>query len=167
MDRYRAAGRLTPLRRVVVRGSVLIEAAAAIALIGVVAMMLLRSSINALSGRYWTMMQNMTDAYLTYEVALAQRVPMDEVVGGSTLWPVNPTLATSTVEVGRLPGGTPVTATLHRTRVADTNNLPSAGGTGTATSNPARMEVWKLQCHIVYMIGEDTYRKSRTVVRVR
>lgn len=149
------------------RGSVLIEAAAAIALIGLVAMMLLRSSVNALSGRYWTMMQNMSDAYLTYEVALSQRVPMDQVVGETTLWPVNPTLATTTVEVGRLPGGTPVTATLHRTRVAHANNLPSAGGTGTATSNPARMEVWKLQSHLVYTIGEATYRKSRTVVRVR
>jgi hypothetical protein len=145
----------------------LIEAAAAVALIGVVAMLLLRSSINALSGRYWTIMQNMSDAYMTYEVALAQRVPMDEVVGTSTLWPSNPTRATSTVTVGKLPGGNPVTATLHRTRLPHPNNLPAAGGTGTATSNPARMEVWKLQSHLVYTIGNATYRKSRTVVRVR
>lgn len=137
------------------------------ALIGVVAMMLLRSSINALSGRYWTIMQNMSDAYMGFEVALAQRVPMDEVVGGSTLWPSNPTRATSTVTVGHLPGGTPVTATLYRTRLPDANNLAAAGGTGTATSNPARMEVWKLQSHLVYTIGNATYRKSRTVVRVR
>ena len=112
-------------------------------------------------------MQNMSDAYMTYEVALAQRVPMDEVVGASSLWPRDPNRTTSTVEVGRLPGGTPVTATLYRTRLPDDNNLPAAGGTGNAISNPARMEVWKLQSHLVYSIGNATYRKSRTVVRVR
>ncbi|MFM7183019.1 MAG: hypothetical protein ACKO2G_16365 [Verrucomicrobiales bacterium] len=155
------------MRRVLARGSVLIEAAAGIALIGVVAMMLLRSSINALSGRYWTIMQNMSDSYMGYEVALAQRVPMDEVVGNSSLWPRNPTRTTSTVTVGKLPGGGAVTATLHRTRLPHPNNLPAAGGTGTAVSNPARMEVWKLQSHLVYKMGSATCRKSRTVVRVR
>jgi hypothetical protein len=158
---------LSLARRLLARGSMLIEAAAAMALIGLVAMLLLRSSINALSGRYWTIMQNMSDAYMGYEVALAQRVPMDEVVGNSSLWPRNPTRATSTVTVGRLPGGGPVTATLYRTRLPDAKNLPAAGGSGTAVSNPAGMEVWKLQSHLVYTIGNATYRKSRTVVRVR
>lgn len=149
------------------RGSVLVEAAAGVAMLGVVALLLARGSLNAISGRYWTMVQNMSDAYMTYEVALAQRVPMDEVVGGSTLWPLNPTTAQTTVEIGKLPGGTAITGTVHRTRVADTNNLSSASGGGDSSSNPAGMEVWKLQSHIEFMIGSNKYRKSRTVIRSR
>ncbi len=148
-------------------GSVLIEATIGIALLAIIAILLARGSLNAISGRYWTMTQNMSDAYMTYEVALAQRVPMDEVVGGDTLWPLTPATAQTTVEIGRLPGGTPITAVVHRTRIPHTNNLASAGGIGTSITNPGAMEVWKLQSHLVYSIGEATYRKSRTVVRAR
>lgn len=112
------------------------------------------------------MAQAMSDAYLSYEGALAQRVPMDDVVGGTTLWPLG-SVAQSTVEIGKLPGGRAISAVVHRTRVADANNLPAAGGTGTALTNPAGMEVWKLEAYLVYTIRGQTYRKSRTVVRVR
>lgn len=156
-----------PVRRQRSRGSVLIEATIGIALLGVVAILLARGSLNAITGRYWTMTQNMSDAYMTYEVALAQRVPMDEVVAAETLWPLSPATAQTNVEIGRLPGGTPVTAVVHRTRIPNSNNLPSAGGTGTTITNPGGMEVWKLQSHLVYTIGDATYRKPRTVVRAR
>ena len=148
-------------------GSVLLEVTAAVSLLAVIAMLLMRGSMNALTGRYWTMAQNMSDAYLGYEIALAQRVPMDDVIAGGTLWPTAPATSSTVVEIGRLPGGTPVTATVHRTKVPDPNNLPTAGGTGTAATNPASMEAWKLQSHLVYSIGDNQYRKSRTVVRFR
>ena len=147
-------------------GSILIEASAAMALLVAIGLMLMRGSLNTLSGRYWTMSQMMSDAYLTYEGSLAQRVPMDDVVGGSSLWPLNDP-AQTTVEIGKLPGGRSVTAVVHRQRVPDANNLPSAGGSGTEVTNPAGMEVWKLEAHLVYTIRGETYRKSRTVVRVR
>ena len=74
---------------------------------------------------------------------------------------------TTTVEVGKLPGGFPVTATLHRTKHPDANNLIDAGGSGTAATNPAGMEAWKLQSYLIYDIGDRNYVKSRTMLRVR
>ena len=149
------------------RGSALIEAAVSIGLLGFMAMLLMRSSMNSLTGRNWTMVQNLTDAYLTYEVALAERVPFDRLTANDSLWPVNPTRATSTVVVGRLPGASNLSATLYRTRVAYSNNLSASGGTGTATTNPAGLETWKLESVLVYTVGNSTYRKIRTVLRTR
>jgi hypothetical protein len=56
-------------------------------------------------------------------------------------------------------------ATIIRTRIADDNNLPSAGGNGTITTNPSETETWQIQSHLTYKIGDDEYVKSRTVVR--
>lgn len=145
----------------------LIEAALSIGLLGFMAMLLMRSSMNSLTGRNWTMVQNLTDAYLTYEVALAERAPFDRITANDSLWPVNPTRASSTVVVGRLPGGLNMSGTLYRTRVAYSNNLSATGGTGTTTTNPAGLETWKLECVLVYKVGNNTYKKMRTVLRTR
>ena len=160
----RPAGTFSRLRR---KGSALIEAAVTIGLLGLMATLLMRSSINALSGRYWTMSQVLTDAYLTYEVALAQREPFDKVVAPDSKWPIYPSKSIMQVEIGTLPGGPPMTGWLHRTRIANTGNLPAAGGTGSETTNPTRMESWKLEAHLVYTVGNTDYVKSRTVLRTR
>ena len=74
-------------------------------------------------------------------------------------------MATTTVEMGKLPGGKPINGVVTRTRFADPNNLPSKGGSGTTVTNPAAMEVWRFQSIIRYKVGGRTYLKSRTVVR--
>ena len=149
------------------RGSALIEISLSYATLVIVALLTLRASVNASSSQSWTVKQAMTDAFITRETALASRIPFSEITGVSSLWAIQPAVTTSTVSVGKLPGGQQVTATLHRTRIADTNNLPAAGGTGTVSTNPAETEAWKLQSILVYTVGEKQYVKSRTVLRIR
>ena len=69
--------------------------------------------------------------------------------------------------LGKLPGGQEVTGTLYRTRIPDANNLTTAGGTGTATTNPSGTEAWKVQSILSYTVGDRQYVKSRTVMRIR
>lgn len=149
------------------RGSALIEISLSYATLVIVALLTLKASVNATSGQTWTIKQSMTDAYITRESALASRIPFDTLVSASSLWPRNPTVSTSTVTLGKLPGGQLVTGTLHRTRFPDARNLPAAGGTGTATTNPSGSEAWKVQSILSYNVGDRQYVKSRTVLRIR
>ncbi|MAB77185.1 MAG: hypothetical protein CMO47_12100 [Verrucomicrobiales bacterium] len=149
------------------RGSVLIEIAVAYGTLVTVAVLTLKAAVNTTSGQAWTVKQSMTDAYLTRETALASRIPFDEVTSDGSLWALHPSVTTSTVEIGKLPGGSPVLATIHRTRIPDANNLSTAGGTGTTATNPGRTEAWKLQSLLVYTIAEREYVKTRTALRIR
>jgi len=132
------------------------------ALLTVLGLTLLKLSLNVTSPRQWTLQQSITDAYLTYEKSAAQRLPFADLTGAQSLWPAQPSVATTVVELGRLPGDTPIMGTVTRTRYADTNNLGSGGD---ATTNPSGMEVWRFQSVIRYDLGGRTYLKSRTVVR--
>lgn len=149
------------------RGSALIEISLSYATLVIVALLTLKASVNATSGQTWTIKQTMTDAYITRESALASRIPFDTLVGASSPWPQNPTVSSSTVTLGKLPGGQEVTGTLYRTRIPDANNLTTAGGTGTATTNPSGTEAWKVQSILSYTVGDRQYVKSRTVMRIR
>jgi hypothetical protein len=149
------------------KGSALIEVALSYSVLVMVALVTLKASINTASSQAWTVKQAMTDAYLTRETALATRVPFDEINTSSSLWALSPGVTTSTVVIGRLPGGRVVTADLHRTRIAAPNNLPSAGGTGTTATNPGETEGWKLQSILAYQIGDKEYVKTRTTLRTR
>lgn len=149
------------------RGSVLIEVMIALVILTVVGMVLLKGTINILSPRQWTLVQNVSDAYLTYEKAYAQRIPFESMTGLSSPWPVYPAKAESTVTMGTLPGGRILSGNVIRTRIADPNNLPAFGGTGTTATNPAEMQTWKLQSHITYTISGRNYVKSRTIVRTQ
>lgn len=149
------------------RGSVLIEAMMALVILTVVSMVLLKGTINILAPRQWTLIQNVSDAYLTYEKAYAQRVPFEDMTGTGSPWPVYPAKAETSVTMGTLPGGRTLSANVIRTRIPDTNNMPAFGGSGTATTNPAEMQTWKLQSHITYTISGRNYVKSRTVVRTQ
>jgi hypothetical protein len=149
------------------RGSALIEISLSYATLVLVALLTLKASVNATSTQSWTVKQSMSDAFIMRETALASRIPFSELVGTSSLWANHPSIATTTVTIGKLPGGQPVTATLHRTRIPDSNNLTSAGGIGNSNTNPASTEAWKLQSLLVYTVGERSYVKSRTVLRIR
>ena len=137
----------------------------ALSILTVVGLTLLKLSLNVLHPRQWILQQTLTDAYLTYERAYAERIPFADLLAGNSPWPAFPTTNTTVVEVGRLPGNRAVLGTLTRTRIPDTGNYPLDGGTGTTATNPAAMKVWKAESILTYTIGSRTYAKSRTVLR--
>lgn len=144
---------------------VLLESALALSILTVLGLALLKLSINILHPRQTILQQTVTDAYLTYERALAERIPFENLVAADSPWPQHPQVATTQVEVGRLPGNRPILGTVTRTRFPDPGNLFIDGGTGTAATNPAAMKVWKAQSVLTYRIGNLSYAKSRTVLR--
>lgn len=109
----------------------------------------------------------MSDAYLTYEEAYAQRISFEQLTAADSPWPTYPDSITTEVEIGKMPGGTPIMANVIRTRVPDSNNLPGFGGSGTTASNPSEMQTWQVQSHLSYSIGENEYVKSRTTIRTQ
>ncbi|NNC89852.1 MAG: hypothetical protein HKN82_15450 [Akkermansiaceae bacterium] len=147
--------------------SVLVEAVIAMVVLAVVSIVLLRGSLVVLAPRQWTMIQNLTDAHMTFEKAFAERTEFSVVNSAGSPWPIYPARSTTQVTLGQLPGGRVLMGTVVRTRVPDDNNLAAHGGTGTLASNPAEMQVWKLQSHLSYSISNREYLKSRTVVRTR
>ena len=147
------------------RGSIIVELTVALAILTAIGLITLKGSLNLMEPRQWTVTQNMTDSYVSYEQAYAERVSFEEMTATDSAWPVYPSQTTTEVEVGKLPGGTPLTAMVTRTRIPDPNNLPAAGGTGTVLTNPSETETWQLQSHLVYKIVGKEYVKSRTVIR--
>lgn len=137
----------------------------ALAILTVVGLMLLQLALNVLAPRQWVLHQTLADAYLTFERSYGERIPFSSLVDGNSPWPEHPTVITSTVEIGLLPGGTPVNGTLTRTRLPDPNNFPLDGGSGSVATNPSGMKVWRVQSVLTYDIGGRSYAKSRTVIR--
>jgi hypothetical protein len=148
-------------------GMLLAETSLSLGILTVLGLVLLKLSLNILSPRQWTLQQTLSDAYMTYERAYAQRIPFDELVSHHSPFPVYPSNATEVVEIGKLPGGAVVMGTVHRTRLPSATNFPLDGGTGTAADNPAAMKVWKVQSVLSYQVGERQYAKSRTVIRTQ
>ncbi len=166
-------------------GFVLVEAMMALAILTVLGLVLLKLSINILHPRQWVIQQTLSDAYMTYERSLAERVPFDVLVGPTSLWPDingqagNRVATTASIEIGRLPAifpsypqGVPVIGTVSRTRIADPGNYPVDGGDPASRQeaiarNPAAMKVWRLQSVLTYRVGDRTYSKSRTVLRTQ
>ncbi len=149
------------------RGSVLIEAIIALSLLLVVSLVILKGTMNILAPRQWTMVQNVSDAYLSYEKAFAQRIPFESLTDSSSPWPVYPAKSEGPVTLGTLPGGRTLTGNVIRTRMPDDNNLPAFGGNATTATNPAEMQTWILQSHVTYTISGRDYVKSRTIVRTQ
>ena len=160
-------GHLNPARktRCAVRGMVLLEAMLSLSILTVLGLLLLKLSLNILNPRQTILQQTITDAYLTYERAYAERIPFETLLSSSSPWPAHPSVSTSTVEIGRLPGNRVINGTVTRTRFPDDSNFPIDGGSGTLATNPAAMKVWKAQSVITYQIGNRSYAKSRTVLR--
>ncbi len=142
----------------------------ALSILTVVGLVLMKLSLNILAPRQWILQQTVTDAYMTYERAYAERIPFENLLANDSPWPdfaSSAKTSTTVVEVGRLPGNRIISGTVTRTRVADGGNYPIDGGTGTVATNPAAMKVWKVQSILTYTVGTRTYAKSRTVLRTQ
>jgi hypothetical protein len=160
-------GKTSPVRkaRSLRRGFVMIEAMMGLSLLTVLGLCMLKLSLNILHPRQSILQQTVTDAYLTYERAYAERIPFENLLANDSPWPVYPTTNSAILELGRLPGGQIITGTVVRTRFPDTGNFPIDGGAGTITTNPAGMKIWRAQSVVTYKIGTRTYAKSRSVLR--
>lgn len=147
----------------------LVEATLSLTVLSLVGLVMLKLSLNILQPRQWVLRQTLTDAYMSYERAFAERLPFDSLLANDSPWPAYPATSNIEIELGRLPGGIPVMGTVTRTRIADPNNHPIDGGAITQLSatvnNPARMKIWKVQSVLSYRIGKRPYLKSRTVIR--
>jgi hypothetical protein len=141
------------------RGSLLLEAAMGMGLASFVALLLMKASLLAISGSGWTVMQTLSDSYLSREMALSNRVPYADLTGVNSLWPDASAgvPAPQAVTLGKLTGGTPVTATITRFRVNET----PPGETDTS------LTVWRLHSVLVYRVGDEDYVKSRTTLRMQ
>jgi hypothetical protein len=143
----------------------LVEATISLSILTLIGLVMLKLALNILQPRQWALQQALSDAYVTYERAYAERLPFATLTSATSPWPAYPATSTASVELGRLTGGVAVTGTVLRTRLADANNYPLDGGSGTITTNPASMKVWKVQSVLTYQIGGRSYAKSRTVIR--
>jgi hypothetical protein len=142
----------------------LVEGAVSLGILTVLGLILLKLSLNILTPRQWGLQQTLSDAYMTYERAYAQRLPFDELVSHASPFPIHPAKSSADVEIGRLPGGQIITGTIHRIRIPDPGNLPLDGGNGTLQTN---MRVWQIQSILTYSVAGREYAKSRTVIRTQ
>ncbi len=150
------------------KGVALLEVTLALAALVILALVVLKASLNVVEAQRWTVTQSMTDAYMTREVAFAGRIPFSDLhKPDATSWPTYPESAQERVEVGKLPGAVPVFANIIRTKYAAKMNLNSKGGTNYTSGNPTRMETWLLKSFLTYDFSGRDYVKSRTTIRVR
>lgn len=152
------------------RGIALVEATMAISMLSVTGLLLLKLSLNVIAPRQYALQQVLSDSYMTFERSRAERIPFESLLSEDSPWPFYPDISSMTVEIGKLPGGAPITGTISRTRMPDTNNFPIDGDAtslGTLTSNPAAMKIWRVQSVLRYEISGRTYVKSRTLVRAQ
>jgi hypothetical protein len=142
------------------RGSILVEASIALGAAILLGLLMMKASLLAIGGNDWTTMQTLTDALLTRETALANRVPFAEIASGTSLWPDSAgdvAGAPETIEIGKMMGGTPVTAKLIRYRVNQAN-----------TSEPdVNLTVWRLHSVLQYNVGGNQYVKSSSTLRAQ
>ncbi len=143
-----------------------------LSILTVIGLVLLKLSMNILAPRQWIMQQTLADAYMSLERSTAERIPFAILTGASSPWPNFATgriAVTNNVSIGALPDraatGVPIIGTVTRTRFADTNNLAANGGVGTTATNPASMNIWRIQSVLTFRVGANQYVKSRTVIR--
>ena len=154
-------------RNILKRGNLLIEVTLGFGALLAIALLLLKAAITVTTVQKWTVVQGLSDARMSVEVAAAKRIPFDDFLLVGSDYPAFPLVDTSTVEIGRLPGARILNATMRRTRLPMANNLPAAGGAGNAITNPTGMEAWQLQSYLTYQLSGRDYVKSRTVLRAR
>jgi type II secretory pathway pseudopilin PulG len=153
------------------RGFLLVEAMISLSILTVIGLVLLKLSMNILAPRQWIMQQTIADAFMSSERATAERIPFAALTGAASPWPNFATGGIAIIErpIGALPDATAagrlVQGTVTRTRFADANNLPINGGVGTAVTNPASMNIWRVQSVLTFNVGPNQYVKSRTVLR--
>ncbi len=146
------------------RGSLLIEVSLGMWLAAMLALLLMRASLLALGSNQWTIMQTLTDAYMTRETALANRLPMADLAAANSPWPNaggGEARFEAVVSLGRLAGGTDVTGRIVRFRV---NSAPAAAAVGEGAPD---LDIWRLHSVLTYQVGEQSYVKSRTILRTQ
>lgn len=121
------------------------------------ALVMMKASLLAISGNQWTMMQTLTDAYMTRETALSNRIPLADVLAADSPWPDWASRSEQNVTLGKMPGGRVVQASLTRFRLS----LP---GDPAAEAN---LNVFRLYSVLKYQIGERQYVKSRSTLRMQ
>ncbi len=139
-------------------GSLLIEVSAALALTCALALIIMRASLLAISGNQWTIMQTLTDAYLSRESALSNRLPFADLTATQFAWPdiaVDP-VPELTVTLGRIAGGQEMQGTLRRFRTAEV-----------ASNTETPLTVWRLHSLLSYRVGSQEYLKSRSTLRLQ
>jgi hypothetical protein len=111
----------------------------------------------AVSGNQWTIMQTLTDAYLSREIALSNRIPIAELIGPQSTWPefTSNSVFARTVTLGKLAGGQVVEGSLKRFRTSD------AG-----FNSETQIKAWRLHSVLSYNIGGREYVKSRSTLRL-
>ncbi|MCB1234521.1 MAG: hypothetical protein KDM91_05575 [Verrucomicrobiae bacterium] len=141
------------------RGAALIEICLGLGALLILAMLQLRSSVLAAQGQHWTVVQTMSDAYLTREVAFARQVPYEAIDTPESDWPTYPRTAREEVTIGKLPGRKPVKAWLVRTKRAEADAFDDVD------PEPDTPRSWKLESFLTYEISGRQYVKSRTFPR--
>jgi hypothetical protein len=143
------------------RGSLIIEATVSVAFASVLTLLLLKGSLVGLSSNQWTVMQTLTDAYLTKETALANRIPLEDILGANSEWPDPltdiPPRKEMTVSLGKLAGGTAVQGQLVRFRTNETQ------GDDAVTNS----DIYRLYSVLTYRVGDKDYYKSRSTLRMQ
>ena len=76
---------------------ILVEAMLALSILTVLGLVLLKLSLNILHPRQWVLQQTLTDAYLTYERAYAERIPFESLLASNSPWPAFPTTTATVV----------------------------------------------------------------------
>ena len=92
----------------------IVELTLALALLSAIGITVFKSSLDLMAPRQWTIYQNISDAYISYEQAYAERVSFEVMTSGSSPWPVYPSRTTTDVEIGKFPGGAAIMATVIR-----------------------------------------------------
>jgi hypothetical protein len=137
----------------------ILEATISLAFASALSLLLLKSAMVGLSSNQWTVMQTLTDAYLTRETALASRTPLADILGADSPWPDPesdvPPRNESTVDLGKIAGGNSVTGQLVRFRTNETSADDSSTGTA----------VYRLYSVLSYRVGGKDYYKTRTTLR--
>jgi hypothetical protein len=167
------------------KGTFLVEASISLFILVAIAIVLADASLNILQPRSWVMRQNLVDAYLSQEVAEANRVDFGSI-GNSTFdgwgtadaFNAAATLTDArTVTLGLLPGFTAGTGNgrVYEGQVRrQLTELQGAVATPDFRSNTdggavsladLGIQAYKLQSHVSYVIDGQTYIKSRTVIR--
>ncbi len=138
----------------------LAEVSLAMGLAAVLALLLMKASLLALSNNQWTIMQTLTDAYLSRETALSHRVPMVVLTAANSPWPdlnsSDPPRSEQTVSLGRIAGGLNMNATLIRFRIDETPDVNADG-----------ISVWRLHSVLSYTVAGQRYVKSRATLRMQ
>ncbi|HCN27451.1 MAG TPA: hypothetical protein DIT64_01405 [Verrucomicrobiales bacterium] len=140
------------------QGSVLIEVSLGLGVATVLALMLMKASLLSVGSNQWTIMQTLTDAFMTRETALANRIPVADLTAPDSIWPDagedDPPRHEETVTLGRVAGRVEITGDLIRFRVNET------GG-----EEDAPLAIWRLHSILTYHIGGKQYVKSRATLR--